>query len=187
MKIVGVSGSHSRPSKSHVVLELIAARAAERVRGTARCFDLLDAGPELGRTFSRSAARPEHQAMWQAVLDSDLLVVGGPVYKGSYTGLFKHFFDLFDRESLAGKTVLLSALGGGQQHALMIEHQLRPLFGFFAANTLPKGLFFTAEALAGTDPARLTDAALAEVDAAIAPVQWLPDGGRPAVMDRADR
>jgi FMN reductase len=175
MKIVGLSGSHSRPSKSHVVVELIAARAAERMGGTARCFDMLDAGPELGRTFSRASAHPGHEEMWQAVLDCDLLVVGGPVYKGSYTGLFKHFFDLFDRDALTGKMVLLSALGASRQHALMIEHQLRPLFGFFSAHTLPKGLFFTAEALTAADPARLTDAALAEVDAAIGPARWLAD------------
>ena len=177
MKIVGLSGSHSRPSKSHTVVELVAARAAERMGGKARCFDMIDAGPELGRTFSRASAHLEHEEMWQAVLDCDLLVVGGPVYKGSYTGLFKHFFDLFDRDSLAGKKVLLSALGGSQQHALMIEHQLRPLFGFFSAHTLPKGLFFTAEALSGTDLVRLTDTALGEVDAAIEPVQPLAGCG----------
>lgn len=175
MKIVGLSGSHSRPSKSHDVLELIAKRAAERLGGEARCFDMIDAGPQLGRTFTRASARFEHVEMWQAVLDCDLLVVGGPVYKGSYTGLFKHFFDLFDRESLVGKLVLLSALGGSQQHALMIEHQLRPLFGFFSAHTLPKGLFFTSEAVIGTDPVRLTEAALAEVDAALGMVP-LPAG-----------
>lgn len=177
MKIVGLSGSHSRPSKSHVVLKLVATRAAERIGGTARCFDMIDAGPELGRTFSWASARSEHEEMWQAVLDCDLLVVGGPVYKGSYTGLFKHFFDLFDRDSLAGKMVLLSALGASQQHALMIEHQLRPLFGFFSAHTLPKGLFFTAEALTDTDPVRLTDTALADVDAAIELVQPLVGHG----------
>lgn len=176
MKIVGVSGSHSRPSKSHAVVELVAARAAERMGGSVRCFDMLDAGPELGRTFSRQSAHPAHEEIWRAVLGCDLLVVGGPVYKGSYTGLFKHFFDLFDRDSLAGKRVLLSALGASPQHALMIEHQLRPLFGFFSAHTLPKGLFFTAEALTGTDSVRLTDTALADVDAAIAALQ--PPAGR---------
>ena len=60
MKIVGLSGSHSRPSKSHTVVELVAARAAERMGGKARCFDMIDAGPELGRTFSRASARIEH-------------------------------------------------------------------------------------------------------------------------------
>lgn len=170
MRIVGVSGSLSRPSKSHAVLELVAARAAERFGGSSLCFDMLDAGPALGRTFCRSSAYPMHEEMWRAVLECDLLVVGGPVYKGSYTGLFKHFFDLFDRDSLAGKRVLLTALGGSPQHTLMIEHQLRPLFGFFGAHTMPRGLFFTADALTGTDPVRLTDAALAEVDAALCPV-----------------
>ena len=143
MKIVGLSGSHSRPSKSHTVVELVAARAAERMGGKARCFDMIDAGPELGRTFSRASARIEHEEMWQAVLDCDLLVVGGPVYKGSYTGLFKHFFDLFDPASLRGKPVVLLATGGNDRHALIVEHQLRPLFGFFEALTLPTGVYAT--------------------------------------------
>jgi FMN reductase len=74
---------------------------------------------------------------------ADLLVVGSPVCKGSYSGLFKYFFDFVDHNALLGRPVALTATGGSDRHALVIEHQLRPLFGFFGAHTLPTGFFIT--------------------------------------------
>src|SRR3954471_22141706 len=48
------------------------------------------------------------------------------VYReGSYTGLFKHLFDLVNPGALADKPVVLTATGGGPRHALVVEHQLR--------------------------------------------------------------
>ena len=70
-----------------------------------------------------------------------VLVVGSPTFKGSYTGLFKHFFDLLDPSSLKGKPVILAATGGGERHSLIVEHQLRPLFGFFEALTMPTAIY----------------------------------------------
>lgn len=37
--------------------------------------------------------------------------------------------------------MVLSATGGGQRHALIVEHQLRPLFGFFEALTVPTAIY----------------------------------------------
>ncbi|RWE72418.1 MAG: FMN reductase, partial [Mesorhizobium sp.] len=31
--------------------------------------------------------------------------------------------------------------GGGERHSLVVEHQLRPLFGFFEALTIPTGIY----------------------------------------------
>ncbi len=39
--------------------------------------------------------------------------------------------------------VLLAASGGSERHALVLEHQLRPLFSFFQAQTLPIGVYAT--------------------------------------------
>ena len=44
-------------------------------------------------------------------------------------------------EALAGKPILLTATGGGQKKAHVSEHQLRPLFGFFEAISLPTGVY----------------------------------------------
>src|SRR5690606_10239807 len=76
-----------------------------------------------------------------AIERADLLIVGSPVYRASFTGLFKHLFDFVGQYDLVGKPVLLAATGGGERHALMIEHQLRPLFAFFQALTLPLGVY----------------------------------------------
>ena len=39
------------------------------------------------------------------------------------------------------KPVLLAATGGSDRHALILEHQFRPLFGFFQSITLPIGVY----------------------------------------------
>ncbi|MCJ2074068.1 NAD(P)H-dependent oxidoreductase, partial [Methylobacterium sp. E-016] len=68
-----------------------------------------------------------------------------PVYKGSFTGLFKHVFDLIDPAALANKPVAIVATGGGARHALVVEHSFRPLFGFFGALQVPTTVY-------GSDP-----------------------------------
>ena len=44
-------------------------------------------------------------------------------------------------EALIDVPVLLAATGGSERHALVIDHQLRPLFSFFQARTLPIGVY----------------------------------------------
>jgi FMN reductase len=70
-----------------------------------------------------------------------VLVVASPVYRASFTGLFKHLFDFVDQYSLVDTPILLAATGGSERHALIIEHQFRPLFAFFQALTLPVGVY----------------------------------------------
>ncbi|WP_422070726.1 NAD(P)H-dependent oxidoreductase [Streptomyces hoynatensis] len=48
------------------------------------------------------------------------------MFRGSYPGLFKHFSDLAGQYALANKPVFLTATGGGDHHALVLEHALRP-------------------------------------------------------------
>ena len=81
--------------------------------------------------------------MVRAVETADLLVIGTPVYRASYTGALKHLFDLVRHDALAGKPVILTATGGSHLHGLVTEHQLRPLFGFFNALSLPTAVYAT--------------------------------------------
>ena len=77
----------------------------------------------------------------QAIENADLVIAVTPVYKGSYSGLFKHLFDLVHPEALVDRPVLLAANGGSPRHALVVDHQLRPLFSFFQSLTLPLGVY----------------------------------------------
>jgi FMN reductase len=92
-------------------------------------------------SFDRLPARG--RAVIEDVETADLLVVGTPVYRASYTGAFKHLFDLVRHDRLKGKPVILTATGGSQLHGLVTEHQLRPLFGFFGALSLPTTVYAT--------------------------------------------
>lgn len=139
--LVGLAGSFNRPSKSRVLVESVARAAAARHGFSIRLFDLQDAGPSLG-----TAQRPDDldataRRLIAEIVSADLLVIGSPTYKGSYPGLFKHLVDLIDPQALRGVPVVLTATGGGDRHALMVEHQLRPLFGFFQAHTLPTAIY----------------------------------------------
>ena len=84
---------------------------------------------------------PAAPSVLEAIEGADALVVGSPVYKGSYTGLFKHVFDLIDPAALADKPVAIVATGGGARHALVVEHAFRPLFGFFGALQVPTAVY----------------------------------------------
>ncbi|MBA4789615.1 MAG: FMN reductase [Rhizobiales bacterium] len=140
LRIVGFSGSTRRPSRTRSLVEAVAQDLSARRSIGFDLYDLVDAGPGIG-AFSREALPPEARAIVAAIEEADALVVGSPVYKGSYTGLFKHVIDFVDPLALAGKPVVVTATGGGHRHALVVEHQLRPLFGFFAAQTAPTAIY----------------------------------------------
>jgi FMN reductase len=104
-------------------------------------YDVIDAGSGLGAAFTRKELTEEARLVLEAVENADALIAITPVYKGSFTGLFKHLIDFIEPEALLGKPVLIGATGGGHRHALMVEHQLRPLFGFFSAATAATSVY----------------------------------------------
>lgn len=146
LKIVGLSGGLSSPSRTLALVQHALARiaAGAEAAGLATTTQLVDIAALDGIGALRSRPAPEDvEAALQAVEGADFLVVGSPVYKGSYSGLFKHFVDFLDYRGLIGLPVALLATGGSERHALVIEHQLRPLFAFFQAHPLGTGAFFT--------------------------------------------
>ncbi len=180
-RVAGFAGSFSSPSKTRALIDLAAHRAAARFGATAVTYDLTDLEPALGQARSLDDLAPFARAIVATLLSADALIVGSPVYKGSYTGLFKHLFDLIDPAALAGKPVLLVATGGGDKHALVIEHQLRPLFGFFESATLATGVYASSADFVDGLPA--SSALLSRLDRAVDQFQpWL---GRAAAAQAA--
>lgn len=171
LRIVAVSGNVQRPSKSRALAEAIAAAIARKLPARIEQYDILDVQPGLGAALSRADLGPEALKVVEAIEKADILVVSTPTYKGSYTGLFKHLIDFIDPKSLDGRPVVVSATGGGQRHALVIEHQLRPLFGFFSAWTIPAGIFAEDKNFEGhrpVDPGLLARIELAASQVAVA-------------------
>ena len=183
LRIAAFAGSLSNPSWTRALVESAASRAAARFGAEAFVHDLSDLQPSLGMAGSLGELHPKGRAIVDDILSADALIVGSPVYKGSYTGLFKHLFDLIDPQALAGKPVLLTATGGGDRHALVIEHQLRPLFAFFEAAVLPTGVYAGGADFQDGQPS--SDALLARLDRAVD--QLAPWLGRPRADPRIER
>lgn len=153
-RLVGLSANVQRPSKTRNLVDLIVREAAARGSVETRLLDFVDAGSGLGAAWTRDQLSLPARRLVEAIEEADGLVVGSPVYKGSYTGLFKHLFDLIDPAALAGKPVAIAATGGGARHALVVEHSFRPLFGFFGALQVPVTVY--------ASDAEFTDGALTD-------------------------
>lgn len=143
LRVVAVSGGLQRPSKAAALTEHLLDLIADEVPSARRLIELGQIAPQLAGAVWRSQLPDTVERELAAVEQADVLVVATPVYRGSYTGLFKHFFDFIDQDALIDKPVLLAATGGSERHALVIDHQLRPLFSFFQARTLPLGVYAT--------------------------------------------
>ena len=68
-----------------------------------------------------------------------------PIFSGSYSGLFKTFFDVLEPGVLAGKPVLIGATGGTARHSLALDYALRPLFSYLRTVVVPTAVFAAPE------------------------------------------
>lgn len=143
LRVVAVSGGLQSPSKSAGLAQHLLDLIADQVSCLPRLVDLGLIAPQLTGSVWRTQVPASVEQALAAAEQADVLVVVSPVFRGSYTGLFKHFFDLIEQDALIDKPVLLAANGGSERHALVIDHQLRPLFSFFQARTLPLGVYAT--------------------------------------------
>ena len=141
LKVVAVSGSVQRPTRTLVLLKALIAGLAQKLPIELHLIELSEVGPQFAGVLRREDLPAAVEADLQAIETANLLIAASPVYRASYTGLFKHLFDFVEQYALVGQPVLLAATGGGERHALIIEHQLRPLFSFFQALTLPLGVY----------------------------------------------
>jgi FMN reductase len=141
LRVVGVSGSVTDRSRTTALVDAIITGFGEVLPIERHIIQLNSLGPHLGGALTRADLPAVAEEELLRIENADLLVVGTPVYRASFTGLFKHLFDFVDQYALVETPVLLSATGGSERHALIIEHQLRPLFGFFQSLALPIGVY----------------------------------------------
>ncbi|MDH4906386.1 FMN reductase [Xanthomonas euvesicatoria] len=143
LRVVAVSGGMQRPSKAVALAEHLLELIADHAPCERHLVELGALAPHFAGALWRTQVPDTVEQALCLVEQADVLVVATPVYRGSFTGLFKHFFDFIDQDALIDTPVLLAATGGSDRHALVIDHQLRPLFSFFQARTLPLGVYAT--------------------------------------------
>jgi FMN reductase len=135
--VLGVVGNPRLGSRTLGVVDAVGAAIASALHGQfLGSIDLIELKGEL---FDFGA--PGVQAALERVMAADVLVVGSPVYKASYTGVLKAFCDHIAHAQLGGKLAIPVMVGGSLQHFLALDDHLRPLLVELGATCATPGLY----------------------------------------------
>ncbi|MDQ1037967.1 FMN reductase [Streptomyces sp. V3I8] len=171
MRLVVVSAGLSVPSSTRLLGDRLAAavvgRAPTGAPAEVEVVELRDLAVEIAHHLTTGFPGPALGAALSAVADADGLIVVTPVFSASYSGLFKSFFDVLDRDALAGKPVLVAATGGSARHSLVLEHAMRPLFAYLRAVVVPTAVYAASEDWGAEGLAERIDRAAGELFALV--------------------
>ncbi|MFG1940572.1 CE1759 family FMN reductase [Micromonospora tulbaghiae] len=151
-----VSAGLGQPSSTRLLADQLAAAARDELAGRGatvelRVVELREHAHDVVNHLLTGFAPAALRRTLDEVAAADGLIAVTPIFNASCNGLFKSFFDVVDRDALAGKPVLLGATGGTARHSLALEHAVRPMFTYLRAATLPTAVFAAPEDWAGDD------------------------------------
>ncbi|TML07250.1 MAG: NADH-dependent FMN reductase [Actinobacteria bacterium] len=149
-RLVVISAGTSEPSTTRMLADRIAQRSLEllremRVPASAGVVEVAPLAVDVARAMVHGAPSAELQAAVDQIASADAVIASTPVYKAGISGLFKSFVDVLDDDLLIAKPVLLAATAGSSRHALVGDEQMRSLFAYMRALTLPTSVFAAAE------------------------------------------
>ncbi|MEV5888885.1 FMN reductase [Nonomuraea fuscirosea] len=159
MKLAVVTAGLTQPSSTRLLADRLAEAVTHRTAtatgtetgtrtGTeieVRVIELRDLAVDIANNFVTGFPNGRLREAIAAVTEADGLIAVTPIFSGSYSGLFKSFFDVLDNTALAGKPVLIAATGGTARHSLALEHALRPLFAYLRAVVVPTAVYAASE------------------------------------------
>jgi len=140
-RLVSLNGSPRTRSRTDTLVRAIGASIRDAIDADWRHFRIAEIGPVLLASLTRDDVSPAGEAILRDIEAADIVIVGTPVYRASYTGALKHVFDLVQYEALRGRIAVLAATGANRHHGLVTEHQLRPLLSFFGTVTAPTAIY----------------------------------------------
>jgi FMN reductase len=163
--LVVVSAGLSQPSSTRLLADRLSAAVDRHLRDAGiephlEVIELREHAQDLTNNVLTGFPSPRLQAALDTVLAADGLVAVTPIFSASYSGLFKLFFDVVNRDGLAGKPVLAAATGGTARHSLAIDYAIRPLFAYLNAAVVATGVYAATEDWGGADLA--SDGSLVE-------------------------
>lgn len=145
MKLVVVSAGLSVPSSTRLLADRLAAAVDRTAAVDIQVVELRELAVEIAHHFTNGFPGRKLADALEAVSRADGLIVVTPVFSASYSGLFKSFFDVLEKDALAGKPVLVAATGGSARHSLVLEHAMRPLFAYLRAVVVPTAVYAASE------------------------------------------
>ncbi|MGX1491868.1 FMN reductase [Streptomyces tendae] len=145
MRLVVVSAGLSVPSSTRLLADRLAAATGRQADVDVEVVELRELAVEIAQNLTNGFPGRRLAAAIDAVTSADGLIVVTPVFSASYSGLFKSFFDVIDKDALTGMPVLIAATGGTARHSLVLDHALRPLFAHLKAVVVPTGVYAASE------------------------------------------
>ncbi|AWE51727.1 FMN reductase [Streptomyces nigra] len=145
MRLVVVSAGLSVPSSTRLLADRLAAATGRQADVDVGVVELRELAVEIAQNLTNGFPGRRLAAAIDAVTSADGLIVVTPVFSASYSGLFKSFFDVIDKDALTGMPVLIAATGGTARHSLVLDHALRPLFAHLRAVVVPTGVYAASE------------------------------------------
>ncbi|ROZ64253.1 oxidoreductase [Kocuria soli] len=158
--LVVVAAGLSNPSTTSLLGERLAEAVTAQVGGRGESVEveyveLRDLAVNLAHAMTTGGLPdPVLDDVKRKLSAADGLIAVTPVFKASYAGLFKSFFDVLDQDALVDMPVLIAATAGTPRHSLVLDHAVRPLFTYMHATVLPTGVFAATEDF-GSDEAGL--------------------------------
>jgi FMN reductase len=146
--LVVVTAGLSLPSSTRLLADRLTEATRRHIRQEdldIQVIELRELANEIAQNMVTGFPGPRLRDAIEAVTGADGLIAVTPVFTGSYNGLFKSFFDVIDKEALAGTPVLIGATGGSARHSLMLEHAMRPLFAYLRAIVMPTAVYAASE------------------------------------------
>jgi FMN reductase len=149
-RIVVLTAGLRQPSSSRLLADRLASVTSEALaeRGQVaevEVVELREYARELTNHLLTGFAAGRLSDLIDRVAAADGLIVVSPIFSGSYSGLFKTFFDVLEPELLAGRPVLIGATGGTARHSLALEYALRPLFSYLRTVVVPTAVYAAPE------------------------------------------
>jgi len=152
--IAVVAAGLGQPSSTRLLADRLAeattAELAERgVPAEVVTFELRDVAHEITNAMLTGFPAGDLRAALETVTGADGVIAVTPIFTTSYSGLFKSFVDVIDKDSLAGMPVLIGATGGTPRHSLATEYAIRPLFTYLHAEPVSTAVFAATDDWAG--------------------------------------
>jgi FMN reductase len=160
--IAVVSGGLRQPSSTLLLAHRLAEATATSLRERGidvdvQVVELREHAHDLTNTLLTGFASADLQRAIGTVVQADGVIAVTPIFSGSYSGLFKNFFDVLQQGSLAGMPVLIGATAGTARHTLALEHAVRPLFAYLHSVVVPTSVFGATEDFGATSSERASD------------------------------
>ncbi|RFS84286.1 NADPH-dependent FMN reductase [Actinomadura spongiicola] len=138
-----ISAGLGQPSSTRLLADRLAAATVAALRRdvSVETIELRDHAHAMVDAALTGFPSGTFRAAVETVTNADGLIAVTPVFNASYSGLFKTFFDVVERDALDGAPVLLGATGGTERHSLAIDYAMRPLMAYLRATVVPTGVY----------------------------------------------